>query len=165
MAKKGKQKKRKMPRRIWSANLDGFNWQQKHFLSFIWACSPKGCHCWNCRLAKHYHVTTRTVQRWISNLKHHELIAIGFPDGPGRTIWPRYQALATPVKPLKSEHPITAEAQARFLKQLADSKKPKPELDPKKKRAIEENLKRRRAKIAETYGPPPKWDPTKTNQA
>lgn len=143
MAKRKKKRKYKMPLRLWRARLPGFNWQQKHFLAFIWSCTPRGCHCWNCRLAKRYHVTPRTIQRWISNLHDLELISIGHPDGPGRTLWPRYQALNTKTEPDRSHIKTTPEQTKKFL----------------------DATKRRRKAIAAKAGPPPKWRPELTNQA
>ena len=80
-----------MPKRLWLLPHKTLNFQQKHLLSFIWWCTPKGCHCWNCRLALKFKVTPRTIRRWLAKLKALELIAIGHPDGKGRTIWPRYR--------------------------------------------------------------------------
>ena len=92
----------KMPKAFWVADHKVLNWQQKRFLAFIWWCAPEGCHCWNGRLSKRFKVSPRTIQRWVSNLNRLGLIAIGFPDGSGRTIWPRYQAKLDCGKPVKS---------------------------------------------------------------
>ena len=91
-----------MPQRLWTTNKKLLNYQQKHLLSFVWWCAPNGCHCWNGRLAKKFKVTPRTIRRWISKLKRLELIAIGHPDGRGRTIWPRYQAKQPVSKPVEN---------------------------------------------------------------
>ena len=88
---KTKSKHWKMPKSIWQIPKDELNLKQKNFLAFIWWCAPRGCHCWNCRLEKRFKVSKRTIQYWISHLLKMELIAIGFPDGPGRTLWPRYK--------------------------------------------------------------------------
>jgi len=80
-----------MPKAIWQIPNQELPLRQKYFLAFIWWCAPHGCHCWNCRLEKRFKKSKRTIQYWISHLKAMELIAIGFPDGPGRTIWPRYK--------------------------------------------------------------------------
>jgi len=85
----------KMPKRLWVLKAKKLNYQQKRFLAFIWWCAPFGCHCWNCRLAKRFEVTPRTIRRWIKNLHDLGLIAIGHADGRGRTIWPKYQAKPT----------------------------------------------------------------------
>ncbi len=79
-----------MPYKLWAIPRAHLNYQQKHLLSLIWWCAPKGCHCWNNRLAKKFGVCPRTIRRWLAQLKKLELIAIGYPDGRGRTIWPRY---------------------------------------------------------------------------
>lgn len=101
-----------MPQRLWAADRKLLNYQQKHLLSFIWWCAPKGCHCWNGRLAKRFKVTPRTIRRWLARLKELELIAIGFPDGRGRTIWPRYQAKQPQIKPVeKLLYPVKYVAQ------------------------------------------------------
>ena len=81
-----------MPKRLWSMDSKVLNWQQKRFLAFVWWCAPGGCVLWNCRLSKMFDRNPRTITRWIKHLHDLELIAIGFPDGRGRTIWPRYQA-------------------------------------------------------------------------
>jgi len=80
-----------MPKGLWQLPWRTLNFKQKRLLAFFWWCAPDGCHCWNGRLAKRFRVSPRTIRRWISNLKKLELIAIGFPDGRGRTIWPRYK--------------------------------------------------------------------------
>ena len=90
MSKKRKQHYN-MPMALWRLPNRILNYKQKHLLSFIWWCAPRGCHCWNCRLAKKFNVSDRTIRRWLARLKQYELIAIGFPDGRGRTLWPRYQ--------------------------------------------------------------------------
>ena len=81
----------KMPKAIWAVPSELLTWQHKRLLAFIWFCAPKGCHCWNCRLEKRFCVSRRTIQYWLERLRKLELIAIGFPDGPGRTLWPRYR--------------------------------------------------------------------------
>jgi len=91
----------KMPHRLWVLPRKTLNFQEKRFLAFIWWCAPRGCVCWNDRHAKRFGVCARTIQRWISHLKKLELIAIGHPDGRGRTIWPRYQAMKAPKTPEK----------------------------------------------------------------
>lgn len=82
----------RMPKLIWQIPRSILSSDEKHFLSFIWWCSPKGCHCWNCRLEDRFKISRRTVQRRLTKLQALGLIAIGHRDGPGRTIWPRYQA-------------------------------------------------------------------------
>ncbi len=91
----------KMPKRLWHLPRQTLNFQQKHLLSFIWWCAPKGCHCWNGRLAKRFKVSGRSIQRWLTRLKQLNLIAIGHPDGRGRTIWPRYQVQPPVSKPVE----------------------------------------------------------------
>jgi len=81
-----------MPVRLWRLPKEEINWQQKRLLAYVWWCAPNGMRLWNCRLAKTYGVTERTIRRWISNLHKYELIAIRYGDGANRVIFPRYQA-------------------------------------------------------------------------
>jgi len=88
----------KMPKRLWTLPEKTLNFKEKRLLAFIWWCSPKGCHCWNSNLGKRFKKSPRTISRWLHHLHKLELIAIGHPDGSGRTIWPRYQAHRKPIK-------------------------------------------------------------------
>lgn len=143
MAKRKRQRKWKMPQRLWNLDIKGLNYQQKHLLNFIWACSPRGCVQWNCRLAKKFKRNPRTIRRWISNLSRLGLIAIGHADGPGRTIWPKYQAYATKPKLDIPDRPKDPKQVARFLA----------------------HLERKRKAQAKLNKPPPKWNPAKVPSA
>lgn len=139
MAKRKRTRKWKMPQRLWNLNEPGLNYQQKHLLSFIWACGSRGCVCWNCRLAKRFHRDSRTIRRWISNLHHLGLISIGHADGPGRTLWPKFQAYSAKPKLDIPDRPADPEATKRFLEQLertrkaqAKKNKPHPKWNPAK---------------------------------
>ena len=143
MAKRKRHRKRKMPQRLWNLKIKGLNYQQKHLLNFIWACSTRGCFCWNCRLAVMFEVHPRTIRRWIANLKRLELISIGHADGPGRTLWPKFQAYSGKRKidiPDRPEDPVKT---AKFLKRLEEHKK----------------------YLANKNTKPPKWKPWKVPSA
>ena len=97
-----KRKHWKMPTRLWRLPRKEVNWQQKRLLAYIWWCAPNGMRLWNCRLAKTYSVSERTIRRWLAVLKSCELIAIRYGDGMNRIVFPRYQARRKPkglVKP------------------------------------------------------------------
>ncbi len=106
-----------MPTRLWRLPRTEVNWQQKRLLAYVWWCAPKGLRLWNCRLAKTYGVSERTIRRWLAVLKNCELIAIRYGDGMNRIIFPRYQARRK-SKGLVKPNELFTEAEKKAVQEL-----------------------------------------------
>jgi DNA-binding MarR family transcriptional regulator len=93
MAKKRRDSKRKklhrLPRWIRSDDFRVLNKSEKNILGYLYCFGPDTCWLWNWRLAKKFHVTKRTVQRWLRKLKEQGFIWIEKPYGPQRMIHTR----------------------------------------------------------------------------
>jgi len=81
--------KYKMPKWIWNVAPGILNWQQKYFLSFIWSCDDTGLRSWNYYIAQKYHVSPRTIRRWITRLRRLDFIYVNYPSTTHRTIYRR----------------------------------------------------------------------------
>ena len=93
MAKQGSHTKRKklhrLPRWIRSDEFRQLNKSEKNILGYLYCFGPDTCWLWNWRLAKKFHVTKRTVQRWLRKLREQGFIWIEKPYGPQRMIHTR----------------------------------------------------------------------------
>ncbi|GAH25421.1 unnamed protein product [marine sediment metagenome] len=86
----GKQrKKHRLPYWIRSQEFRILNKSQKDFLGYLYCFGPDTCWLWNWRLAKKFHVTKRTVQRWLKALRENGFLWIEKPFGPQRMIHTR----------------------------------------------------------------------------
>jgi len=87
MAKR--RKKHRLPYWIRSQEFRILNKSQKDFLGYLYCFGPDTCWLWNWRLAKKFHVTKRTVQRWLKALRENGFVWIEKPYGPQRMIHTR----------------------------------------------------------------------------
>jgi len=86
----GKQrKKHRLPHWIRNQEFRVLNRSQKDFLGYLYCFGPDTCWLWNWRLAKKFHVTKRTVQRWLKALRENGFVWIEKPFGPQRMIHTR----------------------------------------------------------------------------
>lgn len=76
-----------MPLWLWHAPRDKLPYSTKHFLSFIWFCTDRGCREWDYRLAARFEVTPRTIQRWTRRLLDLRLINVQWTRTRNRTIY------------------------------------------------------------------------------
>ncbi len=87
MAKR--KKKHRLPYWIRNQEFRILNKSQKDFLGYLYCFGPDTCWLWNWRLAKKFHVTKRTVQRWLKALRENGFVWIEKPFGPQRMIHTR----------------------------------------------------------------------------
>lgn len=76
-----------MPKWQWRLSGKILNFQQKHFLAYIWWCQDRGCRDWNYSLAKRFHRHRSTIKRWIKHLQQLDLVNIQWPHTKSRTIY------------------------------------------------------------------------------
>lgn len=86
MAKKDS-RKYPMPQWIWNLHPHVLNPSHQRLLAFIWACGDTGLRSWNYYIAKKYHVSPRTIRRWLNRLDRLNFIYINFPRTRWRTIY------------------------------------------------------------------------------
>jgi len=74
---------------IWQWQLSGkiLNFQEKHFLAYIWWCGDRGCRDWNYFLAKKFRRHRSTIKRWILHLQELNLVNVQWPHTKSRTIY------------------------------------------------------------------------------
>ncbi|GAI71525.1 unnamed protein product [marine sediment metagenome] len=82
-------KKHRLPYWIRSQEFRLLNRSQKDFLGYLYCFGPDTCWLWNWRLAKKFHVTKRTIRRWLRALREQGFIWIEKPYGPQRMIHTR----------------------------------------------------------------------------
>lgn len=87
MAKR--RKKHRLPVWVRSQEFRLLNNSEKDFLGYLYSFGPNTCWLWNWRLAKKFHRTKRTIQRWLAKLKDLGFIWIEKPYGPERKLHAR----------------------------------------------------------------------------
>ena len=100
----------------------------KKLYCYLLVFGVTGCWRWNCRLARHFKTSERTIQRWLQWLKDHKLITIKQPYNRRRVLYacrcedfvefltrPMFRL---PEPPRKKRHLTDAEFQAARDRQL-----------------------------------------------
>lgn len=82
-------KKHRLPVWVRSQEFRLLNNSEKDFLGYLYSFGPDTCWLWNWRLAKKFHRTKRTIQRWLAKLKDLGFIWIEKPYGPERKLHAR----------------------------------------------------------------------------
>lgn len=85
-----RKKKFRLPYWIRKQEFQVLNKSQKDLLGYLYCFGPDTCWLWNWRLAKKFHVTKRTVQRWLKALRENGFVWIEKPYGPERKIHARF---------------------------------------------------------------------------
>ena len=82
-------RKYRLPSWVRSQEFRLLSRSQKDFLGYLYYFGPDTCWLWNWRLAEKFHVTKRTIQRWLRALREQGFIWIEKPYGPQRMIHTR----------------------------------------------------------------------------
>jgi len=78
--------KYQIPEWVKNAPDDVFPAKTKRLYTYLLVFGVTGCWQWNCRIARRFHTTDRTIRRWLNWLKAHKLIEIRQPFNSRRVI-------------------------------------------------------------------------------